>query len=112
VTTTVTSSAAPIITTTQSKKGKVVACTSRRRFLIHLRHPSGEFLVSAKVSVNGKTVKTLRGTRLTSNISLFGLPKGTDRVRIRAVTNTGRVLVGTRTYHTCVAKLKGSIPKL
>lgn len=83
------------------------ACTSRRRFTIHLRDPRGpERLASARILVNGRTVRTLkaRGTRrLTARIDLRGLPKGRVTVRVVARTTRGRTLVETRTYRTCAA---------
>jgi hypothetical protein len=93
-------------------KGKAKACTSRRLFVIHVRHPHGQYLVAANVTVNGKRVVTMRGHRLSSTIRLVGLPKGTVKVHIRAVTNAGMVLRGVRTYHTCAARRHGSVPKL
>jgi hypothetical protein len=95
-----------------SSKGKAKACTSRRLFVIHVRHPHGQYLVAATVTVNGKRVSTMKGHRISSTIRLVGLPKGTVKVHIRAVTNTGKVLRGVRTYHTCVAGRHGSVPKL
>lgn len=95
-----------------SSKGKAKACTSRRLFVIHIRHPKGQYLVSANANINGKRVATTRGRRISSTIRLVGLPKGTVKVHIRAVTNTGKVLHGARTYHTCMAGLHGSVPKL
>jgi hypothetical protein len=95
-----------------SSKRKAKACTSRRLFVIHVRHPHGQYLVAANVTVNGKRVATMRGNRISSTIKLVGLPKGTVKVHIRAVTNKGKVLHGVRTYHTCVAGHHGSVPKL
>jgi hypothetical protein len=95
-----------------SSKGKAKACTSRRLFVIRVRHPHGQYLVAANVTVNGKRVATMRGNRISSTIKLVGLPKGTVKVHIRAVTNKGKVLHGVRTYHTCVAGHHGSVPKL
>ena len=98
--------------TSSSSKRKSLSCTSKRRFVIRIRFPHGEHLVSAAVNVNGKRVKTMTGKRIKSTITLIGLPKGTVRVRIRAITNTGRVLHGVRTYHTCVPRRGHTIPKL
>jgi hypothetical protein len=95
-----------------SSTSKKLACTSRRLFLIHIRYPHGQYLVAANVTVNGKRVSTMRGSRISSTIKLVGLPKGTVKVHIRAVTNTGKVLHGVRTYHTCAARRHGSVPKL
>ncbi len=72
-------------------------CASRRNFLIHLRRG----LRSAKVVVNGKRVHVLHGKRLRARVNLRGLPKGTVKVRIDAVTRGGRRVSATRTYRTC-----------
>ncbi|HVL94372.1 MAG TPA: hypothetical protein VM266_00790 [Solirubrobacteraceae bacterium] len=58
----------------------------------------------AKVFVNGKQVRVLRGKRLRARVVLRGLPKGTYRVRIVAWTNRGRRVVDNRKYRTCVGK--------
>ena len=65
-------------------------CVSRRRFRIRLRAPRGDPLTSARVFVNGKRVKVLRGNRLTAPIDLRGLPKGRFRVKVTATTRSGR----------------------
>ncbi len=72
-------------------------CTSRRRFVIRL--PGG--LRSARVTVNGRQVKVLRGERLRALVDLRGLPRGVVRVRIAARTRRGRRLVQERVYRTC-----------
>lgn len=46
--------------------------------------------VSATVTVNGKRVKTLRGRRLSSPITLKGLPKGVVTVKIAMRTKSGK----------------------
>ena len=79
-------------------------CVSRRNFRIRVKRPSGQTVKRATVFVNGKRVKVLRGRRLTAPVKLTGLPKGTFRVRVRVVTNKGRVISSTRTYHTCANK--------
>lgn len=76
-------------------------CVSRRRFRIRLRAPRGDPLTSARVFVNGKRVKVLRGNRLTAPIDLRGLPKGRFRVKVTATTRSGRALTSTRKYRTC-----------
>jgi hypothetical protein len=76
-------------------------CVSRRRFTIRLR---GRQLRSARVYVNGRRVRVLRGRRLRARIDLRGLPKGTVTVRIRAVTRSGRRLSATRRYRTCTRR--------
>jgi hypothetical protein len=78
-------------------------CASRRNFVIRLVRPRrrGERLVSAVVTVNGRTVAVRRGRRLHSTIDLRGLPLGRIVVRIVARTNRGHRLVSTRAYRTC-----------
>jgi hypothetical protein len=76
-------------------------CLSRRRFTIHVLHIAHLLYRLVTVELNGKPVNVLRGRREHATIDLRGLPKGTYRARIAVVTSTGRVLSGTRTYHTC-----------
>jgi hypothetical protein len=95
------------------KKAVKVACASRRAFIIHIRRQHGITLRKATVFLNGRKIKTVRGAgHLAAGIRLAGLPKGTFRVKITAVTSTGRVLHGLRTYHTCVPHRKRTVPKL
>jgi hypothetical protein len=79
-------------------------CVSRRHFGIRLRVPKGLKAVSATVLVNGKRVAVRRGARLRSTVDLRGLPKGRFTVRIVIRLRDGRIVAGTRKYHTCVAK--------
>jgi plastocyanin len=84
-------------------------CASQRMFRIRIRQPRGIRIASAQVSVNGKRVDVKRivingKLRQTAVVDLRGLGQGTYKVDITAKTNKGRVLRGTRTYHTCVAK--------
>ncbi|HEV3229596.1 MAG TPA: beta-galactosidase [Solirubrobacteraceae bacterium] len=84
-------------------------CVSRRRVAIRLRAPRGQTLVSARVYVNGRRVKVLRGRGLRrggqrARIDLRGLPRGTVHVKIVERTSSGRRIVRHRTYHTCVRK--------
>jgi hypothetical protein len=76
------------------------SCTSRRRFTIRLPREA----VSARVRVNGKLVRTLRGKRLRARVDLRGLPRTRVRVTISARLRSGRVVRATRTYRTCVKR--------
>jgi putative CocE/NonD family hydrolase len=77
-------------------------CVSRRNFVIHLR---GGRLESASVWVHGKRVKVRRRHgRLVARVDLRGLKKGRYVVRIRAVTQSGRVIHARRAYRTCAKK--------
>jgi hypothetical protein len=80
------------------------ACRSRRRFRIRLRRPRRGRLTSARVYLNGRRVRVVRGHRLRAPIDLRGLPKGRYVVRVVARTSTGRKLVRTRRYRTCTPR--------
>ena len=73
-------------------------CVSHRRFQIRLP----KTVRSARVTVNGKRVKTFRrGGRLRSTIDLRGRTRSTMKVKVVARTKGGRTLHQTRTYHVC-----------
>jgi ABC-2 type transport system ATP-binding protein len=77
-------------------------CTSRRRFTIHLKRFGHKRLRSARVTVDGKRVKVRRRHgRLTAIVDLRGKRKKTVRVRVRAITASGKVVRDTRRYRTC-----------
>ena len=40
-------------------------------------------------------------------VDLRGLPKGTFKLKIAVVATDGRLITGTRTYHTCSKKRRG-----
>jgi hypothetical protein len=78
-------------------------CASRRVFSIFLRNPHGDRIVSARVSVNGRVVRVVRGVRGDrARVDLRGLPAGRFTVHIVARTRNGRRLVSHRRYRTCV----------
>ena len=57
---------------------------------------------TARVTVNGKRVKTFRkGGRVRALIDLRGRTRSTVKVRAVARTKGGRTLRQTRTYHVC-----------
>jgi hypothetical protein len=85
-------------------------CRSRRRFTIRLREPKRGRLVAARVYVNGKRVKVIRGKRLKARINLTGLPKGRYTVRVVAITSTGRRVTEKRRYRTCAPGQRGGRP--
>jgi hypothetical protein len=85
-------------------------CRSRRSFVIRLREPKRGRLVAARVYVNGKRVKLLRGKRLRARVNLRGLPKGRYTVKVVAITSTGRRVTEKRRYRTCTpARGKGNV---
>ncbi len=79
-------------------------CVSRRAFKVHVKRQFRGKLRSATVTVNGKRVRTLKGKRLGSPVTLKGLPKGTATVRITMLTKKGKRVVDTRRYKTCTPK--------
>ena len=81
-------------------------CRSRRDFSIRLRKPRRGRIREARVFVNGKRVKTVRGERLRSRVNLRGLPTGRYTVRIVITTTRGRRITRTRRYRTCVPKAR------
>ena len=103
----------PSVAPRQEIAGQVLrACTSRRLVQIRLRAPRGVKFRSATITLNGKRIATRHGKRITAPVDLRGLAKGTYKVVIRAVTTKGRVVRGTRTYHTCVGPRPHRAPKL
>ncbi|WCB92180.1 hypothetical protein DSM104299_00869 [Baekduia alba] len=117
-TTTTTAAAAPAAAqpvAAQSTNPLPVAksCVSRRSFKIRLRIPRGDTATKATVKVNGKQVKVVKGSRLRAAIDLRGLPKGKATVSIVVTLAGGKApLKGSRTYHTCVPKTSGGVPRL
>jgi PKD repeat protein len=111
VTTTVTAPAAAQLPALASaaviKLPSAKACVSRRSLRIRLVQPKDSALVSAVVRVNGTSVRTVQGARITAPIDLKGLPKGRFTVKITATTADGRTVSGTRKYRTCTVKRKG-----
>ncbi len=84
---------------------KPAACASRRAFTVNVKKKYRKGLRSATVSVNGKKVKTLKGSKKTSApITLKGLPKGKVKVRITMLTKGGKRIVDARTFRTCTRK--------
>ena len=80
------------------------SCISRRRFRVRVRAPRGQRLAGVTVYVNGKRRAVASSRR--PLVDLRGLPKGRVRVRLAAVTASGRHLHQTRLYRTC-ARSKG-----
>ncbi|HEX8206240.1 MAG TPA: hypothetical protein VF587_09300, partial [Solirubrobacteraceae bacterium] len=76
-------------------------CQSRRNFMIRLRRPRRGRIKVARVYVNGKRVKVLRGRRLRARVDLRGLPKGRYTVRVVVITTRGKRIVERRRYRTC-----------
>jgi hypothetical protein len=94
------------VTASEPSRQAARICTSRRSFRIRIRSKRRDPVVGAVVSVNGKTVRTLKGKRVTAPVVLRGLPKGRFLVKITATTRKGRKISGTRRYLTCTPKSK------
>jgi hypothetical protein len=85
-----------------------------RRFTIRVRIRKAlrkKGIKSVQVRVAGRKVRAhRRGKRWIAVVNLRTKPKGTYRVRIRVKLRSGKVIKGTRTYHTCVKKRRGHGP--
>jgi putative cofactor-binding repeat protein len=79
-------------------------CVSRRSFRIRLRQPRGVTLKEARVFVNGRRVRVVRGKRLSAPVDLRGLPKGRFTVQVTVTATDGRKLTERRRYRTCTPK--------
>jgi hypothetical protein len=110
------SSAPPAATPPAFGAGGVISipsarkCLSRRTFAIRIRKRAGLQYQEAIVLVNHKRVGVLRGARLTAPVDLRGLPVGLFSVQITVITTDGRIISGTRRYHTCTRRLPGHGP--
>jgi len=82
-------------------------CLSHRAFKIHLHDPKNDPLKKVIITFKGhRTVITRHGSTFIGTISLKGLPPGTFKVKITATTVLGHDFSSTRTYHTCISKVK------
>ena len=84
-------------------------CLSLRNFKIHLLDPKYDPLEKASVTIRGRRIPVERKAKyLIATVDLRGLPRGAFTVKIHATTTLGHSLSATRTYHTCVKKLRKS----
>ena len=83
-------------------------CASRRNFTIRLRHPRGDRLRSARVTIGGRRVRVRRGARWTATVDLRGRPKSTVRVRVSGRTRSGRRVSDDRVYRLCVPRRRSA----
>ena len=83
-------------------------CVSRRRFSLRLRAPRGQKLRRATIYVDGKRQRRVRGRSLSVPVSLRGVAKKVVRVKVVAITRSGRRVVAQRRYQTCTAKRKAT----
>jgi hypothetical protein len=87
-------------------------CLSLRLFQIHLLDPKYDPLKKVSVTIRGRMFATVRkGKYIVATINLKGLPRSAFTVKIRATTVLGHHLSASRTYHTCVKKIKKSSKK-
>ena len=82
-------------------------CLSARLFKIHLADPRYDPLKTVSVTLKGRKITTLRsGKYVIATIDLTGLPKGAFTVKITATTVLKHHLSASRTFHTCIPKIK------
>jgi hypothetical protein len=77
------------------------ACRDKRRFTFSLHHGPGSRVVDARVFIDGKLVKHLRGSNL-KRITIARPPRGRFTVKIVTTSNHGSTLTSTRKYTGCV----------
>ena len=76
-------------------------CIKKRRLRIRLRMPKGVTATSARIVVNGKQRKLLRGKALAAPVILTKLPKGRLKVEVAIKLTDGRTISDSRRYKTC-----------
>ena len=86
-------------------------CVSRRYFRIKLRKKYWPIIVGVTIKMP-RTTRVLRRPPWGTIVDLRGLPRGTFKVRITALTTTGKTIRGNRTYRTCRGRLRGGRPPL
>ncbi len=83
-------------------------CVSKRELLVHVHAPSGQQLLSVKLSLAGRVLRSETFTKGKNDkvpptlVDLRGLPKGTFTLTIVVKTKEGKTYSAHRTYHTCV----------
>jgi hypothetical protein len=77
---------------------------ARRNVTFRLPAPRGERLRRARVYVNGKRVRTVRGRKLRARVRLRRVPRRAFTVRIKAVTRSGERVTVKRRYPACVKR--------
>jgi hypothetical protein len=79
-------------------------CKVQRNVRVSLRGPRGQRLRRARIYVNGKRVRKLRGRRLPSQVTLNNLSQSIVTVRVVGTTKRGRRVVRTRSYQACARR--------
>jgi hypothetical protein len=86
-------------------------CLSARLFKIRLRDPRYDPFKTVTITLKGHRIATSRrGDYVVATINLSGLSTGTFTIKIRATTVLGHHLSTSRTYHTCIKKVKPKKP--
>ncbi len=78
-------------------------CASTRAFRIHVRRSLRRHLRTTVITINGKQVKTLRGGKTGTRLSLKGRRRGRIVVKLKMTYKGGRTLTDTRVYHPCTS---------
>ena len=82
-------------------------CLSGRLFKIHLAEQKYDPFKTVSVTLKGRKIATVhKGKYVIATIDLKGMPKGAFTVKIKATTVLKHHLSASRTYHTCIAKIK------
>jgi predicted outer membrane repeat protein len=98
----------PAATTTKPAVTPPATCKSTRTETIDWKVLAGVHFKHIVVTRAGKAYRTLPGSARKVNVSMVGLAKGTDVVRITGTTGSGKRFTTTRTFHLCVAAKGGS----
>ena len=81
------------------------SCTSKRSFTIRMYRPRGDRFRRIIVTVDGRRVADLRGSKLgRAPVDLRGLPRGVVKVQVIARTAKGRRIFTQRSYRTCTRR--------
>jgi hypothetical protein len=98
--TTPTTAAQPVSVADQVGLPRATTCIKRGKLKFKLKAPAGGRIVSATVSVNGKTKARLKGAKVRKAISLKKLKK-TTKVKVTLKLSGGRKLTAGRAYRAC-----------
>jgi hypothetical protein len=81
-------------------------CLSLRHFKIHIRDPRHDAFKTVTITLRGHRLATVRhGNFTVATVNLRGLRRGAFTVKIRATTVLGHHISGSRTFHTCIARI-------
>ena len=84
-------------------------CVSVRLFKIHLVGPQYDPLKKVTVTLKGRRIAVVqKGKYFAATINLKGLRRGAFTINVHATTVLGHQISASRTYHTCIKKIKRS----